>query len=275
MSDVNASGPPITALLRGVTWLEVLVLFIAGGGLLVGVASVVGVWPWPLRPFNQRFLGAIYTAALLAAFWQAWVGRWAPARAVTWMIFVFTAVVTVLSFVHVDRFDFRRVEVWIWFGLYIGVCVNAGVHLVWPRGIQREVGERPSAAWRWALLVQAGVFGAIGLAHLLAPGWLGARWPWPIDTFHAQLYSVAFLTPAVGALCLRRAATSVDWWTQGTIQLAWGLLPILGLVLADAGAGRVAWTGAATLCWLALYAGLAAMGAAMLRCRTSPTARSA
>jgi hypothetical protein len=101
-------------------------------------------------------------------------------------------------------------------------------------------------------------------AHLIMPAWLGPRWPWPVDVFHAQLYSVAFLTPAVAALCLRRATTGIDWWTQGTTQLAWGLLPLVGLVLADAGAKRVDWTGAATLLWLAGYAGLACVGAAMV-----------
>ncbi len=260
-------NPPITPLLRGVTWLEVLVLFIAGAGLLLNVALVVGIWPWPLRPFNQRFLGAIYSAALVAAFWQAIVGRWAPSRAVTWMIFVFTAVVTVLSFVHIGSFDFQRVEVWIWFVLYIGVCVNAGLHLVWPRQVPRVVGTAPSAGWRRVLLAQAVLYGAIGLAHLLMPAWLGLRWPWPVDGFHAQLYRGAFLPPAGGALCLRRATTPMDWWTQGTTQLAWGLLPIVGLVLADASvasAKRVDWTGATTCLWLAVYAGLACVGAAMV-----------
>lgn len=266
-------NPPITALLRGVTWLEVIVLFIAGGGLLVNMALIVGIWPWPLRPFNLRFLGAIYSAALVSAIWQAVIGRWAPSRAVTWMIFVFTAVVTVLSFVHIGSFDFKRVEVWVWFVLYVGVCVNAGVHLAWPRGLRRVVGTPPSAGWRLALLAQAAVCGAIGLAHLLMPAWAGARWPWPIDVFHAQLYSVAFLTPAVAALCLRRATTGMDWWAQGTTQLAWGLLPIVGLVLADAGAKRVDWTSAAALLWLAIYAGLACVGAAMLlEARRSPGA---
>ena len=268
-------GPPTTALLRGVTWLEVIVLFIAGGGLLVNAALIVGIWPWPLRPFNQRFLGAIYSAALVAAFWQAWIGRWAPSRAVTWMIFVFTAVVTVLSFVHIGRFDFKRVEVWVWFVLYVGVCVNAGVHLVWPRGVRRVAGSAPSPDWRQVLLAQSAIYGAIGLAHLVMPAWLGPRWPWPVDVFHAQLYSVAFLTPAVAALCLWRATTDIDWWTQGTTQLAWGLLPIVGLVLADAGAKRVDWTGAATLLWLASHAGLACVGAAMVlearRCGNAST----
>lgn len=252
--------PPITPLPRGVTWLEVIVLFIAGGGLLVNVALVVGIWPWPLGPFNQRFLGAIYSAALVAAFWQAWAGRWAPSRAVTWMIFVFTAVVTVLSFVHIGSFDFKRAEVWVWFVLYVGVCVNAGVHLIWPRGVRRVVGTAPSAGWKQVLLAQAAVCGAIGLVHLLMPAWLGPRWPWPVDVFHAQLYSVAFLTPAVGALCLRRATTRMDWWTQGTTQLAWGPLPTVGLVLADASAKRVDWTGTATWLWLAIYAGWLAWG---------------
>ena len=72
-------------LLLGVTWLEVAVLLVAGGGLLIALPAVVAIWPWPLTPFNLRFLGALYSAALLAAFIQARVGRWAPARTVTLM----------------------------------------------------------------------------------------------------------------------------------------------------------------------------------------------
>lgn len=262
--DADPSNPRITPLLRGVTVLEVAVLAAAGLGLLLDVGAVTSVWPWPLKPFNQRFLGALYSAALVAAAWQAAQGRWAPARTVTWMIFAFTAVVTVLSFVHLSAFDFTRPPVWIWFILYVGVCLNAGAHLLWPRG-QPAVGFPPSSRWMRVLAVQAGAGMVLGLAHLLVPAWSAGCWPWPLDTFHAQLYSVVFLTPAVAALCLRRAATQVDWRTQGSIQFAWGALPLVGLLLADASMQRVDWTAPAALAWSLFFIVLSATGLAMWR----------
>ncbi|MDO9316487.1 MAG: hypothetical protein Q7T97_18290 [Burkholderiaceae bacterium] len=260
----SPANPRITRLLRAVTALEVVVLAVAGLGLLLDVAAVTGAWPWALKPFNQRFLGAIYSAALVAAAWQAAAGRWAPARTVTWMIFVFTAVVTVLSFAHLSRFDFARPPAWIWFVLYVGVCLNAGAHLLWPRG-QSAVGDPPSPRWQRVLGMQAAVGVFLGVAHLAAPEVCARYWPWPLNTFHAQLYSVVFLTPAVAAWCLRRATTPADWRTQGSTQIAWGGLPLMGLLLADAGVQRIDWTAAATLGWMSLFALLAIIGLAMWR----------
>ena len=199
MIPASSNDQRISPLLSGVTWLEVAVLVVAGGGLLIAQPVVVGIWPWSLAPFNLRFLGALYTAALVAAFLQSWIGRWAPARTVTTMIFVFTLVVTACSFLHWDRFDPGKVEVWVWFVLYIGVCVNAGAHLWWYRDAL-VAGSPPPSGPRAALLAQAVVLGGYGLALLVAPEHAGRLWPWKVDAFHAQLYSVTFLTPAAGAL---------------------------------------------------------------------------
>jgi hypothetical protein len=44
----------------------------------------------------------------------------------------------------------------------------------------------------------------------LTPWVVSSFWPWRLDAFHAQLYSVTFLTPAVGAWVLLRGTTSED-----------------------------------------------------------------
>ncbi len=256
-------NPRITSLLLGVTWLEVAVLLVAGGGLLVANASVIAVWPWTLAPFNLRFLGALYTAALVAALLQCLFARWSPARTITTMIFVFTLVVTVLSFVHLARFDLRTVPAWIWFVLYVGVCLNAGAHLVFYRDAGLA-GEPPSPSARAILLSQAIVLGACGLALLAAPEAAARSWPWKLDTFHAQIYSVTFLTPAAGALTLRHRASRADWLALGLTQVAWGLLPIVALLVVDARVHRVDWQAPGTWTWVALFTAIAAMGAWML-----------
>ena len=266
MTQHPSASPRISVLLLGVTWLEVAVLLVAGGGLLIALPAVVAIWPWPLTPFNLRFLGALYSAALLAAFIQARVGRWAPARTVTLMIFVFTLVVTVCSFMHLDRFDFGKAQVWIWFLLYVGVCLNAGLHL-WLYRRLPLAGQPPRS--RTVLLVCAGILGVYGLALLLVPDLAARLWPWKIDRFHAQLYSVSFLTPAAGALSLRRCAARIDWFTLGVTLLAWGLLPMLALVVVDAQVHRVDWSETAVWAWLSLLGLLVGMGTWMLRTATT------
>lgn len=255
--DRRVIGP----LLRGVTWLEVLILAWAGPGLLLWPPVVLPVWPWALTPFNARFLGALYTAALLAAWIQARSGRWSPSRVITVMIFTFTAIVTVFSYVHADRFDPARIETWVWFGLYLGVCLNAGIHLgryrTWTP--PRDPGP-PPARVRVVLAAIAACGSLYGVALLVLPGSAGAPWPWPIDAFHAQIYSTTFLTPAVGAVMLWRGSTPADRHALGFTLTGWGGLPVLGLMLADRATGRMPWSAGTTWAWIAGFLAFGALG---------------
>ena len=255
------TNPRISGLLLGVTWLEVVILLWAGLGLLLYPPIMEPFWPWPLAPFNLRYLGALYTAALIAAFLQAWSGRWSPARVVTPMIFIFTLVVTVYSFVHLDRFNLNRPEAWIWFILYIGVCINAGVHLwLYRKRPLPQPGDCPRGTLRitlWAVII---ALGAYGVSLLVAPAAASWFWPWKLDTFHAHLYSVTFLTPALGAWILLRGTTRYEQQALGLTLAAWGLLPIFALSWADATIKRVHWDLADTWLWLALFAAMTGVG---------------
>lgn len=253
-------NPPISAVLRAVTWLEVAILAWAGGGLLLHPPLVTGVWPWALAPFNQRYLGALYAAALVAAWLQARAGRWSPGRLVTTMIFVFTLVVTIYSFVHLERFDLHRIEAWIWFGLYVGVCVNAGAHLWCYRRISLAGREALAGGQRAGLQVLVAVLGGYGLALLAMPAAASGFWPWSLDAFHAQLYSVTFLTPAAGAALLLAGATPAERRALGLTLAGWGALPVAGLLWVDLAVKRVAWGEPGPWLWLGLFIAMALAG---------------
>ena len=180
------------------------------------------------------------------------------------MIFVFTLVVTIFSFAHLERFDLHRVEAWIWFVLYVGVCINAGVHLWLYRQLPPPDPTRPQGVLRVLLSLEVLLLGAYGLALLVAPAAASSFWPWKLDTFHAQLYSVTFLAPALGAWVLLRGAARCEWLTLGLTQAGWGLLPIFGLVWVDASVKRVDWNAVGTWSWLALFAAMFVVGAAMI-----------
>jgi len=68
------TNPKISALLRFLTLVEVVVLFLAGVGIFFLPKVVAPFWPWELLPFNARFLGAVYSAACLAVVVQTVYG---------------------------------------------------------------------------------------------------------------------------------------------------------------------------------------------------------
>ncbi len=258
------TNPPISPVLRFLTLVEVIVLFLAGV-LLFFLPKLVGpFWPWELLPFNARFLGAVYSASCVATILQTVSGRWSPARLVTPMIFLFTTIIIVLSVIYIDVFDFSRWEVWVWFLLYIVIPVNAGIHLWMYRNLPPADPTQPTSAGKVILTAQLLISGLYGIAMLVTPEIAKSIWSWGIDNFHAQVYSVSFITPALGAYILMKGGSKTEWTTMGLTQLVLGLFPIIGVIIVDLSVKRVDWSAAGTWVWFALFAGLTAVSLWML-----------
>jgi hypothetical protein len=258
-------NPQISNLLRLLTFVEVLVVFASGAGLFLIPESAAALWPWELLPFNARFLGAVYSASCISAVMQTVHGRWSPARLVTPMILVFTAVIMILSFGHLPVFDFQRWEVWVWFLLYIIIPVNCAYHLWLYRNLPPADPTRPSPTGRAILLTQSIVLGIYGLALLIVPSLAKTFWSWEIDNFHAQMYSVTFLTPAIGAFLLAKAASKTEWLTMGLTQAVLGLFPIIGVIVVDATVKSVNWSSAGPWIWMILFAAIFAISLWMIK----------
>jgi hypothetical protein len=260
----HSNNPRVSRSLLAVTAVEALVLLVAGGGLFLFPSVLRAIWPWSLPPFNAAYLGGVYLAALTAAALLVRSGRWSPARVVVPMILVFTVVVLAVSLLHLDRFERGSPSTWLWFVLYLGIPANAAYHVWRYRGLPPAGERRPGTLWRVVLPVQVVALGAYGVALLFAPAAAGAFWPWPVDVFHAQVYSAAFFAPALGALLLLRAVAPAEARAVGLSQAALGALPVVGLVAVDTTLHRVDWTAGGTWLWLGLHAALAAVGAALV-----------
>lgn len=258
-------NPQITPLLRSLTFVEVLVVFASGVGLFFIPESASALWPWELLPFNARFLGAVYSASCISAVMQTVHGRWSPARLVTPMIFVFTAVIMALSFGYLSIFDFQRWEVWVWFALYIIIPFNCAYHLWLYRDLPPAETLPTSSNARAILLAQSILLGLFGFALLLAPAFAKQFWSWEIDVFHAQMYSVSFLTPAVGAFLLSKSASKTEWLTMGVTQAVLGLFPVLGVLIVDASIKRVDWLAASTWFWMIIFTAIFAVAVWMIK----------
>lgn len=258
------ADPRVTTLLLAVTGIETLVLSGAGVGLVVQPSVIGSIWPWALTPFNAAFLGAVYSASLVSAAALTIIGRWSPARIVVPMILVFTTVVLVVSLANLDRFD-AGWPAWLWFFLYLALPLNAGWHAWLYRRLPPADPEPLTAGFRAVLLVAAVLFGLYGLALLVMPEAVGNLWPWPIDAFHGRLYSVTFLTPAIGLYLLRRAASWAELWTMGLTLLALGLLAIFGLAVTDVRTDRIDWAGPSTWSYVVPFGLIAALGFGLCR----------
>ena len=257
----------ISTLLRAFTWIEVLVLLMAGGGLFFLPKLAAEQWPWVIAPFNGRFVGAIYLGSYVSALFMAFHGRWSPGRIVLPMIFVFTSIVLVVSLLHLDKFDFQRWQVWVWFLLYAALPINSAYHLWLYRNRKSAEGHVTPKIWRAFLLALTLFLTAHGIALLIIPAISSAFWPWPIDAFHGQMYSVLFITSAVGCYLITRGGSALEWQTLGLTLLTIGVCSIIGLFLVDAVvplAKKVNFGLSGTWVWLAIMSAIGGSGLTMM-----------
>jgi hypothetical protein len=270
--QVTTTNPVMPGLYRMVFLIVALVVLV-GAGLFVHPDVVAPRWPWPLTPFNARFLGGIYLAELFAAILAVALNRWAPARLLLPQAVIFTAVVTLTSLVHLDRFDPHRSVTWVWFILYVTPMLILAYYLWYYRRWPPAHPAPPPRPWYFYLLGQGVVLGMYGVGLLVAPASFSGFWPWPIDNFHGQVYSAVFLSGAVGSFVLLRAAAPVEWLTAGLTQTALSLFAIASVVIVDAAVHRVDWSAVGTALWLGGFVVLLSAGLGMLwQTRRAPPA---
>lgn len=257
-TPTNRSSSPL--FLTIAASLEVLILLAAGISLFLFSDFGRSRWVWSITPYNTVFLGAVYLAALVPIGMLAVLRRHAIVRLVLMMQFTFTTLLLATSILYLDHFNFQRKLVWGWFVLYISIPIISAYYL-WQ--YRRSPSFHPvplSTRWRMYLFIQTIVLGGYGLGLLLQPTVFSAFWPWTIDAFHGRLYSAVFLVPAVAAWLLLQSASAIELLTVGVMQLALGLLPIVGVAVKDMSVQKIDWTTPETWLWIALFAGIGAFG---------------
>jgi len=263
--SIKNENPPITPLLRGLTVVEVLVLIGAGVGLFFFTDLIRAHWPWEIRPFNARFVGAVYLTSMIAVAMMLAGGRWAPARLVLPMLFAFTFVVLIMSLLGLGNFRYDRLATWVWFVLYIVLPINAAYHIWLYRRLRPADPTPVPAPWRYCLSGLGFVLAAYGVAQFFAPEFASAFWPWKIDAFHGQMYSAIFLTGAVGAFVSAHAAAPIEYFTLGITYAVLGIFTILGLVVVDASVHTVVWAAPGTWVWVVAFAISSILGVVLMR----------
>ncbi len=268
------SNPVLSPLVR--YFMCIVVVVVLFGGALFFLPGFVGsFWPWPLAPFNARFLGSVYLAELTIVVMLVVSNRWAPGRIILPMALSFTLIVSIISLFYLSRFDWQRSTTWLWFILYF-ISAGASAYFLWRyRRLPPAQQSNMSAAWRSFLLAQGIVLGGYGIGLLLAPTVFTQFWPWRIDEFHGRIYSAIFLTGATGSFLIWKSAAAVEMRALGVAQIAFGFCAISGLVIADAALHQVNWSLLGGWFWVGGFTALLLAGLVMLwQSRASQVRRS-
>lgn len=261
---VASGNPALPASVRFFSG-AVIVVLLMGAGLFFVPDLVKARWPWSLTPFNARFLGGFYLAEMMAMVALLVWNRWSPGRLILVMALVFTGVVSFVSLLQLHQFDFGRKSPWIWFIVYIGSALVSFWFLRQRNHLPPPAPAVSGFGWQRYFWTETILFMVYGLGLIGLPGVFAGFWPWPIDAFHAQVYSAIFITAGAGSqLLASRGAPREELIAFGAAQLALGLLAIAGLIVTDAAVHRVGWSAAGTWLWLAMFALIAATGVVKL-----------
>lgn len=177
--------------------------FAAAASLVLFPAGTDAGFFWEFAPpIGAAMFGALYLAAGLLVAQAAIVGLWEPARYLAPMVVVFTGMVLLTTYLHLDRFD-GGPKLLYWLAVY-AVALVAGAVFYYQH-------ERGGASWKVAVRTTtpavraatlaagalAAAFAAVGYA---APGFVSGLWPWELTPLTTRAFLSWVGAFAVGLL---------------------------------------------------------------------------
>ena len=191
------SWPPRSQVLWGVLGALAAAWFAVW--MLVFPQFVPEYFAWDVQPrYAQAFIGAGYIFRTLFFLNVARQADWIRLRWIVWGNLVFTGVLLIATFWHIDEFtwsQFTPPTAHIWVILYIFEPVVM-IYLI-PRGIMRAeapVSGGPILLWfkRFLVLV-TGLLLMHGLLLLINPEFAARRWAWELNPLDARIVAAWFL----------------------------------------------------------------------------------
>ena len=197
-------------------WLRLALVFtgllqaILGITLLLNPAAINGVWPWALTPITARLLGASSLVSMPLSLLAALANRWSAARIPLVMLISYRVLQVLAGLIHLDRFDFRRLITWNYFGGGILLLVLLAAALA--------------------------LHGRLGQPADAGPAWLGGERSLDLDPgkLLLRLLAVIYFVWGLAFLVLGNGAASLWFEAPGlatSLTLRLFASPIMGLAL--------------------------------------------
>jgi len=184
-------------------------LFIAGAQLFILSEQTETYFAWTFAsPLSAAFMGAGYWSAMLHAYSGARASAWATVRTSMPAALTATTLLTVTTFLHLDKFHFdsplfiTRFVTWVWIIVYVAVpFILLAAWVIQARLPGADVkGRNPLPAWmRGGFAILAGFALLSGLGLFIMPAAMSSVWPWEVTPLAARAIS-SWLT-AFGMAC--------------------------------------------------------------------------
>ena len=277
MTAVRTDSPGLTSYSRSVLYSLVLpLLFIAGVQLFLLSEQTETYFAWTFAaPISAAFMGAGYWAALFHAYSAARARDWAYVRTSMAAALTATTLLTVTTFLHLNKFHLAspffitRFVTWVWIGVYIFVPPILAIAWMIQRRLPAALvgGGNPLPAWmRGGFLLLSAFALLAGLGLFLTPAAVSAPWPWTVTPLAAR--AVASWLCAFGVACLSLTIENDVQHGAGTCTSLFAFC-VLELVVAARYSSAIDWgKPLAVLYILFLLLGLIVTGATVLMNRT-------
>ena len=214
--------------------------------------------PWPASPLNARFLATLYWMGAISALLSMAARRYAEVRISLIEIGFVTGALLLLMLPRLGEFTAATFP-YGWIILYTIDPLLAWLILWRMRGRDPvPAGRNPLAPLFTAYVA---VLAIVGVVLLVAPALAAQLWPWTLPPILGQVYSIFFLTFALGGLLAAREPRWEGVWIYVVANLCMLLLIVaVSLYHADrfqAGPLTWAWYSLMLLGILAFVAALA------------------
>ncbi len=170
-------------------------------------ALAVNAIPWPVLPLHARFIGALNLSAAVMCVLAALSPSRHATRYVPLLIAVWSGVICLASFLHLEAYHYGKAPIWIWIVAYVAFPAAAGFLAFNTGQGDMEKSSLLLPAWQKNYLrLQGLVLVVFGAVLLLAPDLAALLWPWKINAILAQVYAgpllayglVSFLVSGAG-----------------------------------------------------------------------------
>ena len=250
-------------------------LFIAGIQLFILSAQTETYFAWTFAaPISAAFMGAGYWAAMFHAYTGARAKAWAYVRTSLPAALTATGLLTITTFLHLNKFHFdsplflTRFVTWVWIAVY--VVVPPILAIAWI--IQSRLpgahgrGRNPLPVWMRAGFGLLAAFALLsGLGLFLFPGTMTAVWPWPVPPLAARALS-SWLS-AFGVACATLTLENDLKYGAGTCSSLFAFC-ILELIVVGRYMGAIDWAKPMSIAYiLFLLLGVLIPGANLLASR--------
>ncbi len=153
-------------------------------------ALALNAIPWPVPPLHARFVGALNLSAAVMCVLAALSPSRHATRYVPLLIAVWSGVICLASFLHLEAYHYGKAPIWIWIVAYVAFPAAAGFLAFNTGQGDMEKSSLLLPAWQKNYLrLQGLVLVVFGAVLLLAPDLAALLWPWKINAILAQVYA--------------------------------------------------------------------------------------